>query len=193
MRATQRKIIATEFYTIDGKFKQEDGWVTNNFSEDMGDYESALYTGADTLLLGAIAYKVMGSYWSVAKTNPEAYKGDNKFADTMNNIKKIAYSKTLSEPIWNNTEFVNEINANEVRKMKQSPGKNMLIVGSSTIVQQFTNLGLIDEYHFLVHPVILGTGESLLENIQERRDLELLEARPFKNGVVLLRYKMLQT
>jgi dihydrofolate reductase len=73
--------------------------------------------------------------------------------------------------------------------MKQGNGKNILVVGSASIVQQLTNLGLIDEYHLLVHPVVLGSGKPLFKNIKERLSLKLVKAKTFKNGVVLLLYK----
>lgn len=190
MHENQRKIIVTEFYTLDGKFTQESDWIVANFTADMGEYENEVYADADTLLLGANAYRDMSAYWPVAKTNPNAYEGDDEFADIMNDIKKIVFSESDPEqPLWNNSEFRTEIDADEIQKMKQMPGKNMLIVGSGTIVQQFTDLGLVDEYHLLVHPVILGSGKTLFEGIRKRQDLRLLEARPFENGVVLLRYQ----
>ena len=88
-----------------------------------------------------------------------------------------------------NSKFVGEINADEIRNMKEDSGKDMLIAGSASIVQQFTNLGLMDEYHLLVHPVILATGKPLFRDINNRHDLKLLEAKTFTNGVVLLRYQ----
>jgi dihydrofolate reductase len=73
--------------------------------------------------------------------------------------------------------------------MKQEPGKNMLIAGSASIVQQMTKFGLVDEYHLLVHPVILGDGKALFKDIRERHDLKLISQEMFTNGVVLLRYE----
>lgn len=189
MQESNRKIIVTEFFTLDGKFTQEDQWVVQDFGADMGAYEDETYAAADTLLLGAGAYKAMAPYWSTVKTNPDAYEGDTEFADTMTNIKKIVFSKTPLEPEWGETTFLGEINADEIKKLKQMPGKNMLIVGSSSIVQQFTDLGLIDEYHLLVHPVILASGKSLFDGVNRRQNLKLIEAKPFENGVVLLRYQ----
>lgn len=190
MNETKRKIIVTEFYTLDGKFTQESDWIVANFSTDMGEYENAIYADADTLLLGANAYRDMSAYWPIAKTNPDAFEGDDEFADTMNEIKKIVFSeRRIEQSVWNNSEFKDSIDKTEIEKMKQLPGKNMLVVGSGTIVQQFTDLGLVDEYHLLVHPVILGSGKSLFEGVNRRQDLKLLEAKPFENGVVLLRYQ----
>lgn len=186
-----RKIIATEFYTIDGLMsdpKDQLDWVTKSFSKDMGENVDSVYAQADTVFLGAVTYKIMASYWPTADTNP-AFEGDDEFAATMNNIKKIVFSKTPLTPEWKNSTFLSEINAEDIRKMKEAPGKDMLIAGSASIVQQFTNLDLVDEYHLLVHPVILAAGKTLFKDINKRRDLMLLEAKAFTNGVVSLRYQ----
>lgn len=186
-----RKIIATEFYSIDGMMSDpndQQDWVTGNFSADMGMYVDRAYTGSDTLLLGAITYKIMAAYWPTADTNP-AFEGDAEFASTINGMKKIIFSKVALQPAWHNSEFWPQIDADTIRRMKADDGKNMLIVGSATIVQQLTALNLIDEYHLLVHPVVLAQGKPLFSGLQQRHPLKLLEARPFENEVVLLRYQ----
>jgi dihydrofolate reductase len=109
-------------------------------------------------------------------------------AAVMNGIKKIVFSKEPLQPDSDNTEFQPEIDAEEIRQMKKAPGKDMLIAGSAHVVQQFADLGLTDEYHLLLFPVVLGAGKPLFKNIQGPRTLKLVEAKAFANGVVLLRY-----
>lgn len=187
-----RKIIVQEFYSLDGLMsdvEDKQDWVTANFSPDMGAYIDSTYQEADTLFLGAVTYKIMASYWPSAETNPAAFEGDAEFASTMNTIQKIVFSKAALTPEWSNTNFRPAINADDIRKLKAASGKNMLIIGSASVVQQFTNLDLIDEYHLLLHPVVLGEGVPLFKDIQRRRTLKLLEAKTFENGVVLLRYQ----
>lgn len=187
-----RKIIATEFYSIDGIMSDPDDkqdWVTDNFSADMGAYVDSAYAGSDTLLLGATTYKIMAAYWPTADTNPDAFEGDAEFASTINSMKKIVFCKTTLQPEWNNSEFVPQMDADKIRQMKEEAGKNMLIVGSASIVQQLSALNLIDEYHLLVHPVILGQGKPLFHGLEKRHPLKLLEVKAFDNGVVLLRYQ----
>jgi dihydrofolate reductase len=187
-----RKIIATEFYSLDGLISDSEDkqdWVTANFSADMGAYVDSAYAGSDTLLLGAVTYKIMAAYWPTADTNPDAFEGDAEFASTINSMKKIVFSKAPLTPDWNNSEFWPQVEADKIRRMKADDGKNMLIVGSATIVQQLTALGLIDEYHLLVHPVILSQGKPLFHVLEQRHPLKLLEAKPFENDVVLLRYQ----
>ena len=125
--------------------------------------------------------------------NPRPLEPLNPFSPTgseINKISKIVFSKSLKRVDWENSQILNEINPKEIATMKGSSGKNILIVGSASIVQQLTNLGLIDEYHFVIHPIILGVGKPLFINTQERVKLNLLDTRTFKNGVVLIRYQI---
>ncbi len=98
----------------------------------------------------------------------------------------------MKDLAWSNSALKTEIVPEEIKKMKQEPGKNVLVAGSASIVQQLTNFGLVDEYHLLVHPVILGNGKPLFKDIRERHNLKLISTEVFKNGVVLLRYEPLR-
>ena len=133
--------------------------------------------------------EIFESYWPTAETNPDAFQSDAEMSHKINNIRKIVFSRSLEKLTWSNSVLVTEIVPEEIIKMKQAPGKDILVVGSASLVQQLTNLGLVDEYHLLVHPVVLASGKPLFKDIKERHDLKLLEARTFKNGVVLLRYQ----
>ena len=186
-----RKLIATEFYTLDGLMsdpKDEMDWVTGTFNDAMGMYENEVYTDADTLLLGSVTYKIFEGYWPHAADNPNTLPGDVAMARLINNARKIVFSRTLKDVSWQNTEVRTAIDPEEIKKMKKLPGRNMLLVGSASIVQQMTNLGLIDEYHLLLHPVILGRGKPLFKDIPEKHNLALIGTKDFGNGVVLLRY-----
>lgn len=164
-------------------------WVLSSFDPELGRYESELYEQADILLLGRVTYKIFESYWPTAATNPDTPEGDIEMAHKINNITKIVFSKSLKTSNWKNSKILNEINSKEIERMKRSSGKNILIVGSASIVQQMTNLGLIDEYHFVIFPIILGKGKPLFKNIQDRVKLDLIDIRTFKNGVDLVRYQ----
>lgn len=188
-----RKIIATEFYTLDGLMsdpKDEMDWVLNDFSEDLGKYEDDIYDNADTLLLGRVTFKIFEGYWPQVLENPSAPEGDVKMANKINNIMKIVFSKTLQKVEWKNSRLIHEINPEEIMEMKKQNGKDMLIVGSAEITQQFTNLGLIDELHLLIHPVVLSKGKPLFKNLNDKHNLKLLETKTFKNGVVGLFYQI---
>ena len=154
----------------------------------MGKYESDLYDSADTLLLGRTTYKIFEGYWPTAASNPATSQGDIEMAHKINNITKIVFSHSMEGVEWENSKLLKEINPEEIVKLKQEKGKNILVIGSASIVQQLTNLGLIDEYHLLLHPVVLGSGKPLFKDIRQKHDLKLLEAKTFSNGVVMLRY-----
>ena len=191
-RSAGRKIIATEFYTLDGLMsdpKDEMEWVLSTFSEDLGKYEDDLYERADTLILGRVTYKIFESYWPTAVDDPSTPKDNIEMARKINAATKIVFSKTLKEVTWKNSILKKEINSEEIKKLKQQNGKDILIVGSANIVQQFTNFDLIDEYHLMVHPVILSTGKPLFKNLKEKVNLKMIETKQFSNGVVGLFYK----
>ncbi len=186
-----RKIIVSEFYTLDGIMSDPQDkmdWITTGFNDEMGKYESELYDSADTLLLGRTTYKIFEGYWPNAASNPATPPGDIEMAHKINNITKIVFSHSMEGVEWKNSKLLKEINPEEIMKMKQGKGKNILVIGSASIVQQLTNIGLIDEYHLLVHPVVMGNRKPLFKDIREKHDLRLLEAKTFKNGVVMLRY-----
>jgi dihydrofolate reductase len=163
-------------------------WVLGSFNDEMGKYESDLYDNADTLLLGRTTYKIWEGYWPTAASNPATSQGDIEMAHKINNITKIVFSHSMKGFEWENSKLLKEINPEEIVKLKKEKGKNILVIGSASIVQQLTNFGLIDEYHLLLHPVVLGSGKPLFKDIRQKQDLKLLEARAFNNGVVMLRY-----
>lgn len=138
-----------------------------------------------TLLFGRITYEMMKSYWPT----PEAKKNDPVVAEQMNNLPKVVFSKTLDEPSWNNTRLVKNGMASEVRKLKKESGPQMVIMGSGTIVSQLTNENLIDEYQFVVYPIVLGKGRTMFEGVQDKLDLKLKKSRTFGNGIVLVTYE----
>ncbi|MDZ4722693.1 MAG: dihydrofolate reductase family protein [candidate division Zixibacteria bacterium] len=186
-----RKIIASEFYSLDGMMSDPEDkmeWVLGNFNEAMGKYEDYLYDDADTLLLGPVTYKIFESYWPHAADNPATPKGDVEMEHKIKNITKIVFSTSLKTLSWGKSRLFTYFDAKEIVKLKEAPGKNILVIGSASIVQQLTNLGLIDEYHFVLFPVILGQGKALFANTGTSHNLELMTMREFGNGGLLLTY-----
>lgn len=180
-----RKIIATEFYSLDGLMsdpKDEMDWVSAAADSEVGRYEDELYKGADCLLLGRVTYQIFESYW------PHAGGEDLDMAGMINSMTKVVFSTTLRDVSWNNSEIRNKIDPAEIREMKSAEGKDMIIVGSAKIVQQFSEHGLIDEYHLMLNPVVLGQGKRLFEGSEKRLNLKLTEAKAYANGVVGLFY-----
>jgi dihydrofolate reductase len=185
-----RKVIVTMWVTLDGFIAGPNGemdWVI--VDEAMGNYEYELVSAADTLILGRTTYQSFAGAWPYVPENPKASDGEKEYALKLNAMRKIVFSRTLEKAEWNNSSLVKEVLAEEIEKMKQEPGKDMVIYGSASIVQAFTNAGLIDEYQVLVHPVVLGGGKPLFKNIQDRANLKLAKSETFPSGVVLLQYE----
>lgn len=187
-----RKVIVTMWVTLDGFVAGPNGemdWVTSNYDEAMGKYEDDIVSAADTLILGRETYQSFAGAWPRVPENPSASKGEIEYANKVNAMRKIVFSRTLDTVEWNNSTLVKDLIPEEIEKMKQRPGKDMLIYGSVSIVQTLTNLGLVDEYQLLVHPVILGGGKSLFQNIQDRVNLKLVKCDVTDAGIVRLYYQ----
>ncbi|MGB8887435.1 MAG: dihydrofolate reductase family protein [Candidatus Korobacteraceae bacterium] len=162
-----------------------------NPDEETFEYVLRLTRDADTFLYGRKTYQLMVPYWpDVAKDPSEQTKPDYEFAQAFDAVNKIiVFSKSLDSPEGEKTRIVRTNLRDEVLKLKQEPGKTIL-TGGVTIPSQLAELGLIDEYHFLVHPIVVGEGRRLFEgiNLQEKLRLKLLESKNFRSGCVALRY-----
>lgn len=184
-----RKIIAGTFISLDGLFAGPNGeqeWTFPYLSEEIRAQIQAENKNQDTIILGEKTYDLFKNYW------PNVAAEQDKAADFMNNTPKIVISDSLKEAPWGsykNTSVLGRDVVKEVKKLKAQEGRNIIIVGSGSIVQQFTNAGLIDEYNIVVLPIILGAGRPLFENIEPKRALNLLEHKQFANGAVMLRYE----
>lgn len=184
-----RKIIVTEFITLDGvieapgpahDFKQA-GWSMPYWSDDIGEFKSEELSASDAQLLGRKTYEGFAAAWP-------AMKDPGGFADRMNSMPKYVATKTLKTLSWNNSHALKGEVAQEVAKLKQQPGGNILVAGSGDLVQTLTRHGLVDEFRLLVYPVVLGEGQRLFAAGTQAK-LELIESRPFKSGVVALIYR----
>jgi dihydrofolate reductase len=140
---------------------------------------------ADTLLFGRITYEMMAGYWPT----PVAEQDDPAVAAKMNSLDKIVISRTLDTVEWTPTQLIENDAAEALAKLKQQPGKNMLIMGSSALTVSLIGMGLVDEVRVMVSPVVLGDGKSLFRTAAERISLTLLQAESFRSGNVLLRYR----
>ena len=158
-------------------------------SDDILEYFAALLRNADVIFYGRITYQLMVPYWpDIAKSQSET-KLENEFALAFDSMNKIVFSRTLDRAEAKNTRIVRTDLRDEILKLKQDPGKNIL-VGGVSVPSQLIELGLVDEYRFVVGPVIAGEGRRLLEGVslQERLQLKLVESKIFKSGCVALRY-----
>ena len=155
------------------------------------EYFTHLTQGADTFVYGRKTYELMVPYWpDIAKDHSGQTKADIDFAQAFDAVKKIVvFSKSLNSAEEKNTEIVRTDLQDTILKLKQEPGKNIL-TGGVNIPMQLIELGLVDEYRFVVHPLVVGEGRKLFEsiNLPERLQLKLVETTVFKSGCVALRY-----
>jgi len=187
-----RKLITTTWVTLDGFIAGPNGemdWVGETYDDAMANYESDLVNSADTLLLGRVTYQSFAGSWPHVPDNPDASEGEKDYARRLNSMRKVVFSRTLASVDWNNSTLLREVVPEEINKLKQEPGGDMLIYGSASLVQELTNLGLIDEYQVLVHPVILGGGKPLFRDIKNQVKLSLVKSKTHPSGVVVLFYR----
>lgn len=157
--------------------------------DETHEYFTDLLREVDLLVFGRITYELMVPFWpEVAKTQSMS-KVSNEFATIFDSIKKVVFSRTLESAEDKNTKIVRTDPGDEIRKLKQEQGKNILLGGVS-IPSQLIELGLVDEYRFVVGPVVVGEGRRLLDDVSlpEGLQVKLVESKIFKSGCVALRY-----
>ncbi len=184
-----RKIIYAINTTLDGCCDH-----TKFFpDEETMEYFTRLTRDADTFLYGRTTYELMVPYWPDVAKNPSGQndrKVDIDFARAFDAVKKIiVFSQSLNSTEGDKTKIVRAGLQDEVLKLKQEQGKNIL-TGGVNIPSQLATLGLIDEYRFVVHPIVVGEGRRLFEgiNLQEKLQLKMVESKVLKSGCVVLRY-----
>jgi dihydrofolate reductase len=136
-----------------------------------------------------VTYESFAGAWPHVPDSPEAPESLKAYARKLNSMRKVVYSKTLNEVTWHNSTLKRELDAADLAAMKQQTDKNIVIYGSASIVQALTNLGLVDQYQLLVHPVLLGSGKPLFAHIEQRVKLKLLSTKTDPSGLVLLYYQ----
>ena len=164
------------------KFKPPD-------DDEVLEHYTHLLRDFDLLVYGRKTYQLMVPYWpDIAKSQSET-KADIEFAQTFVSKKKIVFSRSLASAEDENTRIVRTNLRDEILRLKQEQGKNIL-TGGVAIPTQLAELGLIDEYYFVVHPIVIGEGRRLFEdiNLQEKLQLKLVESKTFHSGVVALHY-----
>ena len=181
-----RKLNVFNQVSLDGYFVNNTGDMSWAHKQDAewNEFTSSNAGGGGELLFGRVTYDMMKSFWPT----PQALQAMPEVAKQMNALPKVVFSTTLSEAGWNNTKIVKSNITDEVRKMKNESGPDMVIMGSGTIVAQFAKEGLIDQYQIVVNPIVLGSGRTMFDGLEDSLDLRLTSTRSFKNGNVVLQY-----
>jgi dihydrofolate reductase len=164
----------------------EMNFITVN--ETMFDFVATMTAEADTALYGRVTYEMMQSYWPTAGEKPNASKHDIEHSNWYNKVSKIVLSKTLDETGLHNTKVIGDALSENINKLKNQEGKNILIFGSPSASQSLLNEGLIDEFWLFVNPIILGKGMPLFKDITGTTKLNLIESKTFPGGVIALHY-----
>src|SRR5215217_3915101 len=183
-----RKLIASVNITLDGFIAGpncELDWHFSRWTTEMADVQTNLLSYADTILLGRITYTAMANYWPLVSTDLSFPRHDLAFADLMNSCKKVVFSKTIDTLNWQNSTKLSGKLGPEIYKLKQMPGKNIMIYGSSKLMSGLIKLGLIDQFSLWVLPVLLGKGKQLFGKTDGLTDMRLSQVREFSSDVVL--------
>ena len=194
-----RRIMAFNRVTADGYFTSPDGKLDWVVPEPQIDKEAGEgMSGQGAILFGRRTYEMFQAFWPHALedpgTAPDPHMPGRRspeiraMAVWINEAAKIVFSKTLEDVTWKNTRLIRAFDPREVEAMKKQPGPDMLIFGSGSIASLLTEHGLIDEYRFVVGPVLLGRGRPLISGVPKSSRLDLLEAKTYPSGNVMLRY-----
>lgn len=185
-KAKMRKLIFQILVSVDGFFEgpgKEIDW--HNVDAEFDKYALDLISRVDLMLFGRVTYELMAGYWPTKQARTE----DPLVAAAMNKSEKIVFSSTLKQVDWEHTRLVKTNAADEVRRLKSLPGKEIVIFGSSDLAASLIENDLIDEMHIIVNPILIGDGKQLLKGIDHRISLELSSVRTFMNGNVLMVYQ----
>jgi dihydrofolate reductase len=180
-----RNVIFAINITLDGCVDHTKGVADDETHE----YFTELLREVDSAAFGRITYQLMVPFWPEVARTQSLSKASNEFAKTFDSINKVVFSRTLASAEDENTRIVRTDPGDEIRRLKQEQGKNILLGGVS-IPAQIIKLGLVDEYRFVVAPVVAGEGRRLFDdvNLPEQLQVKLVDSKIFKSGCIALRY-----
>lgn len=194
---TERRIVMFNQVSVDGYFSDANGsldWVVTD--PQIHERAVAGMPSTDSLLLGRRTYQQFEAFWPNALASGANLHGGSTasgplraMAEWINGSRKLVVTRSLTQVTWRGSEIVRELTPQSLRELKRSPGKDVLIFGSGSIVSQLTELEAIDEYRFVVCPVLLGAGCALVRDVARRTKLELHDHEVFPSGNVLLTYR----
>ena len=186
-----RKIIVTEFITLDGVIEAPGGNETNHPHAGwqfeyphpaMGEYKIAELNSVDALLLGGTTYRGFAAHWPGAK---------DAFAGRINQLPKYVVSRKLQTVEWNNSHILRDV-AKDVAALKNTPGGNILVYGSASIIKELLKHDMVDELRLQLYPVSIGGGLRLFDDNRQKKKFALRQSRAFDNGGLFLEYEPLR-
>ncbi len=166
--------------------KGEMNWIT--VDEEIFDFVATMTEQSDTALYGRVTYQMMEAYWPTAGDKPGASRHDKEHSAWYKKVKKVVLSRTLKDTGLANTVVISNNPEENITKLKQEPGKNILIFGSPGASHSLLSHGLIDEFWIFMNPVLLGQGIPLFKNIKGITKLKLMGSKRFASGVIALNY-----
>lgn len=175
-----RRVIVTEFLTLDGVMDAPHEWSFPYWNEEIGKFKFDEMFSTDAILLGRVTYEGFAAAWP-SRTDEQG------FADRINNLPKYVVSTTLQKAEWNNSKIIKGSVAEEVSKLREQSGGDIVVHGSGQLVQTLNQHDLVDVYRLLVYPLVRGRGKRLFPEGSEAK-LKLMESRPFGSGVVAMVY-----
>lgn len=189
-----RKIVMFNRVSADGYFADDSGGLDWTVPDDELDREAASsMPGAGAMLFGRKTYDIFEAFWPhAADEDPHAPGRHNpaikRMAEWINATPKVVFSKTKQQVTWNNSRLLHDFDAEEIRAMKADSGKDIMIFGSGSIVSLLSEQRLIDEYRFVVGPLLLGKGQQMIRHMPQSLRLDLREVKQYGSGNVLLCY-----
>src|SRR5579872_5294396 len=183
-----RRLIVDSIISLDGYFtgpNNEIDWF--DFDDDEQVWSIDILRRADTMIYGRVTYEEFSKFWPTPEAKASGF--DPEIVRQLNELSKVVFSKSLEDAPWKPSTIVRESPIKVIPKMKNEPGKDMVVVGSGSLVAALAREGLIDEYRIRIRPIILGSGRFLFKDRNHRHALKFVRVTTFKSGVIGLHYE----
>lgn len=173
-----RKLVVTEFLSLDG-IMEDPAWTFKYWNDEIANFKGEESSTSDALLLGRVTYQGFAAAWPESKDEGAPY---------FNSVRKYVVSTTLDKAEWNNSMLIKDNIVDEIAKLKQQDGKDIVVHGSAMLVQTLMQHDLVDSYRLLVYPLVIGKGKRLFQD-GTNATLQLVDSKMFSSGVAALIYQ----
>ena len=188
-----RKVFFFTTLSLDGYFEGPNHDISwHNVDSDLNEFAIEQLKEADIIMFGRRTYQLMENSWPKIANDTTTSEQNLEVARLINNINKIVFSRTMNKieerENWRNVKLVRNFDPREIERLKKQPGGS-ICVGGSNLALSFIETGLIDEFRFMINPIVIGEGTTLFKGLRTKLDLELVSTRKFESGNVLLYFK----